>query len=211
MDVKEILALVSDLSIGLDEPTASDMAIYLKYLNLVHNELFRKVAAFNPKVPITREELNANDGILPALQSFPSLIRSIYQKDKNKSLVSSSFDRILGYDPGLVNNGDPQFWYFSENKICVSPKYTGVIGVVYVPSPESLTLDTLSDDIPYPALYHSVLVDGTCYYLFQGEDGFKDQVKMQSAIIRWEKGQNELIAFLGNLSGQSNYSTYSSF
>jgi hypothetical protein len=58
-------------------------------------------------------------------------------------------------------------------------------------------------------LYHQVLVDGASYYLFQSETGFKDQIKMQSAMMRWEENKKKLFSYMKNISGQKILSTYS--
>lgn len=216
MNVAEIINLVADLSIGLDTPAADDQAVFLKYLNLAHAELFRKTAAASPVVKILRENnLNVTDGKVDALSQSPFLIRTVTMMDQNKPLLATSLEAIEKTDPLLTKTGQPWGWYYANKTVCIYPLAssnaeagTNQVGVSYLAEPLSLTLNTLSADIPYPALYHPVLVDGTCYYLFQTEAGFKNDLKMKLALDRWERGKSELLCYLRNLSGQQYYSTY---
>lgn len=216
MNVAEIINLVADLSIGLDTPTADDQAVFLKYLNLAHAELFRKTAAASPVVKILRENnLNVTDGKIDPLSQSPFLIRSVTLMAQNKPLLATSLEAIEKTDPLLTKTGQPWGWYYAHSAVFVYPLTssnaeagTNQVGVSYLAEPLSLTLNTLSADIPYPALYHPVLVDGTCYYLFQTEAGFKNDLKMKLALDRWERGKSELLCYLRNLAGQQYYSTY---
>lgn len=216
MDVVKIIDLVADLSIGLDTPTADDQAVFLKYLNLTHAELFRKTAAASPVVKILRENnLNVTNGKVDPLRQTPFLIRSVTLMDQKKPLIATSLEVLERNDPLLTRTGQPWGWYYANKSVFIYPLTssvpeagTGQVGVSYIAEPAPLLLTTLSVDIPYPALYHPVLVDGTCYYLFQTEAGFKNDLKMTVALDRWERGKSELLYYLRNLSGQQYYSTY---
>jgi hypothetical protein len=216
MDVTEIINLVSDLSIGLDSPTPDDQVVFVRYLNLAHAELFRKTAAVSPVVRILRENnLNVTNGQVDPLTQTPFLIRSVTMMDQKKPLAATSLEEIEKTDPLLTKTGQPWAWYYANSSVFVYPLTTsdaqagsGQAGVSYIAQPSALTLTTVSADLPYPALYHPVLVDGTCYYLFQTEAGFKNDLKMKLALERWERGKSELLCYLRNLSGQQYYSTY---
>ncbi|CAK9250411.1 unnamed protein product [Sphagnum jensenii] len=216
MDVVKIIDLVADLSIGLDTPTADDQAVFLKYLNLAHAELFRKTAAASPVVKILRENnLNVTDGKVDALSQTPFLIRTVTLMDQKKPLLATSLESIEKTDPLLTKTGQPWGWYYANKSVSVYPLITsnpdggtGQVGVSYLADPAPFILTTLSADIPYPVLYHPVLVDGTCYYLFQTEAGFKNDLKMKLSLDRWNGGKSELLCYLRNLSGQQYYSTY---
>lgn len=210
MNVKEIINLVSGLSIGLDEPTESDSVIFLKYLNLAYFEILRSTILKNPIYPKLRETVQSTDGVLDATAQSIFSIRSVYLPDSNTQLTGTNLDFISESDPSLSQTStNPQFYYYDSGKINVYPLYTGNVGIVYSPNPEMLTINGLSYDIYIPELYHSVLIDGTTYYLFQSETGFKNEMKMQTAMKRWEDGKSLLSAYLSGLGGQKTYSTYS--
>ncbi|CAK9254197.1 unnamed protein product [Sphagnum jensenii] len=95
--------------------------------------------------------------------------------------------------------GQPWAWYYASQNLYVYPLTTsdpdagsGQLGVSYIAQPVSLSLATVSADLPYPAHYHPVLVDGTCYYLFQTEAGFKNDLKMKLALGTMGAGQNRI-------------------
>lgn len=210
MNAKEIITLIAGLSIGLDEPTASDSIIFLRYLNLAYFEILRPTLLRNPIYPKQREILQCTDGILESTSSSIYSIRSIYLPDLNTQLKATNIDAILKIDPSLTQTATtPQFYYYDSGVINVHPLFTGNIGIVYLGSPEPLDINSVSTDIYIPELYHSVLVDGASYYLFQSETGFKNELKMQMALQRWNDGKTQLMAYLASLGGQKFYSTYS--
>lgn len=210
MNVREILKLVSEQGVGLEEPTDIDNTVYLRYLNLVHFDLYRSVASINPFAKIEEKEGNAVAGKLE-LGSTPFLVRSVYIPIKNNAQIlrSISYDEILKTDPAMDASGKPERWFFLNNNIQLYPKsHTGTVKVVYMDDPKEFTIGTLSEQIPYPTIYHQVLVDGTIYYLFQGEGGLKNKQELALSLARWEKGKKALYAYLMGQSGE-HLSTYS--
>lgn len=208
MTVFEILKLVSSLSVGLDEPTESDFAIFLRYLNLVHFELFRRTASFNEDLQTKVESLDVVDGVAPATANPPFAIKNVFLPNQNVRLDKTSFSKVVQYDPGVQNAGYPRKWYYHNGVINIYPKATQQISVVYLANPEPFTLYTTGDQIPYPPFFHQVLVDGTCYYLFQDEAGFNNPIKMAECKNRYDRGQAEMINYLMLLSSDPNLSTY---
>lgn len=210
MNVKQIISLVSGLSIGLDEPTESDSVIFLKYLNLAYFEILRATILKNPIYPKIRQTVQVTDGVLDTTSSGIYSIRKIYLPDSNAALTETNIDSILESDPSLSQTStSPYSYYYDSGLVQVYPKYTGLIGIFYSPSAEMLEIGSVSTDIFIPELYHSVLVDGTCYYLFQSETGFKNELKMQTVMQRWSDGKTQLMAYLTSLGGQKYFSTYS--
>lgn len=211
MNVKEIITLVSSLSIGLDEPTDSDTAIFLRYLNLCYFELLRLTILKNPIYPKVRATLPSTNGVLAPTANSIFSIRGVYLPDSNTPLTKTDFDAVFKIDPALKETStSPQFYYFDSGNINIYPLFTGNIGIVYCSNPLPLTINSLSYDIYIPEIYHSVLVDGTSYYLFQSETGFKNTMKEQQSLARWNDGKTNLDAYLISLGGQKHYSTYSS-
>jgi hypothetical protein len=211
MDVKEVIKLVSDLSVGIETPTSFDEEIYLRYLNLVHFELYRGVGTINPYVPLIEEEYAVEAGTFEP-NAVPFVVRSVYVPIPNNARVLSpiSYDEILKQDPNRDRPGLPQFWFYMNKKMTLYPsQYEGPVRLITMGTPERFTIETLEEQIPYPPLYHQVLVDGTCYYLFQGEMGLKNQAELVASQGRWEKGKKELYSYLMTLSGTGLLSTYS--
>lgn len=210
MNVSDILLLMANQSIGLDAPTDSDLPVYLRYLNLAYLEILRKTIINNPTIPKLRETVTSdiNGTFLPSKPIFS--IRSISTVNPVRLLTATNLDTVLTYDPlQTQTNTSPSQWFYDSGVINLFPKYQGMLSILYVPIPASLTANSLSADIGIPEIFHQILVDGACYYIFQSETGFKDQAKMMETKERWIKGLSELGIYLRNLGGQINYSTYS--
>lgn len=221
MNVREVISLLGELSIGIDNVSDSEQAIFLKYVNLAYAEIMRKTFLTNPLIPVSRQVIHCTDGQLDMAQlaSLPFIIKSVYTLDRNIELEARTIDFLQKIDPTVSQTGIPQYWSYNSNQISVYPLYTDVpdgegnpipnIGVLYVAMPPLLTIDNPEQAILFPPLYHPILVDGASYYLFQSETGFKNMPKSQEAMARWEGGKNELYAYLRSLAGQKNFSTYS--
>lgn len=217
MDVQQILNNVARLSIGLDEPTSDDTGVYLEYLNLAHLELFRKTAAMNPLIAVVQKDGTTADGAGEIkLGVLPFEIVQVYNTTGARTLAHSSYGELRKRYPAWDAATSPQYWYVGPSSdgvgqsVRVYPKADGqTIRVLYTAQPALFTADTLEAAIPYPPAFHNVLVDGTCYYLFQGESAFKDAVKIQMAVDRWRVGQMALFNYLKGASGMKAYSTYS--
>lgn len=215
MDVSQILTLLATLSIGLDEPTDSDIVVFMQYINLCYFEILQETIAQNPLVTINHELLDCTDGNLPptAETIFDPLL--VYDIAKNMPLTGTTRDKVESIDPGLTKISAPLEWYYSSGIIKTYPISTSLvadgngIGIKYIPQPDPLTEESLSSDILIPSLYQQVLADGASYYLFQSETGFKDQTKMQSSMMRWKEGKQRVFAYMKNISGKKYYSTYS--
>lgn len=215
MDVAEIIRLMANLSIGLDDPNDDDIIVFLQYINLCYFEILQETISQNPLVVKLNEQLDCTDGVL-ATTSQPIFIpKDIYNLALNIPLNPTIEEKVLQKDPGLTKTGIPQEWYYANGVINVYPLTTSLVddgggfGVRYIPQPSQLSYGTPSTSILIPPLYQQVLADGASYYLFQSETGFKDQTKMQAAMMRWEKGKQKLFAYMKNISGNKFFSTYS--
>jgi hypothetical protein len=208
MDVRGIINMISSLSVGLDEPTQADVSVYLSYLNQVHLKLYRQTAPNNPFLVLGREILPVVDGIVSPTSEPFFMLRSIYT-EQGTPLTASSLDNILKEDPRLTRRATPTQWYFSSNAISVYPLFTGNVGVLYVKNPTLFNINTTEEQIPYPAAYHDVLVNGTLFYLFSQEAGFRTDGKMAEVKQLWEQQSQELLTYLIKISGKKLYSTYS--
>jgi hypothetical protein len=209
MDVSELLILMSTLSIGLDEPTDSDIPVFLRYLNLAYSEILQETLVHSSDVPLITEVLDCENGVVPATASKPFNIKCVWDNAFNIPLTATTLEEVTKTDPAVTRTGTPVKWYRSGGAINVYPLYTGKIGVRYIATPDALKATTLSEDILIPKLYQSVLADGASYYLFQSETGFKDARKMDASMARWIEGKGNLCIYLKNLAGKQYFSTYS--
>ena len=221
MDVKQILALMATLSIGLDQidtddPKNLDVIIFMQYLNLAYFEILNLTLTQNPQVPIVNQSLNCNNGICDATSSPIFIPKSVYDIKSNRPLEGTTLEEVMKRDPGLQIKTAPALeWYYSNGTINIYPNVTSLladgngIGIRYIAQPAPLTRDTPSSGILIPYMYQQLLADGASYYLFQSETGFKDQLKMQAAFTRWEEGKRKLFAYMKNISGKKHFSTYS--
>ncbi len=216
MDVSQILSLMGILSIGLDEPSPTDAAVFLQFINLAYIEILQETIGQNPYVNKVNDLLDCTNGICSATSQPIFIPKVVYNIAQNLPLTGSTYDEIIKRDPSLSNkNGFTLEWYMSGGSICVYPNVTsllingGGIGVRYITDPPFLTALTTSNNIMIPTLYQQVLADGACYYMFQSETGFKDQLKMASAMERWEEGKRKLFAYMVRISGKKIFSTYS--
>lgn len=215
MDVSEILKLLATLSIGLDDPQDSDIVVFMRYINLCYFELLQSTISQNPLVPIVNESLDCEDGDLAPTSSPIFIPKVIYSISSNRPMTGTTFEEVIAKDPGLTKTGEASQWYYSSGTVTVYPLATsyvadgGGFGIRYIPQPAPLTKNSVSSDILIPYMYQQVLADGASYYLFQSETGFKDQAKMQSSMARWMEGKQKLFAYMKNISGKKNLSTYS--
>ena len=215
MDVSEIIKLLATLSIGLDDPTDSDIVVFMQFINLCYFEILQETLSQNPLSKINTEILDCNNGVLNATQEPIFIPLIVYDKKTNLLLTGNNRDDIEKRDPSLSKEGMPLEWYYSNGTINVYPLSNSLIadgngiGVRYIPEPSPLTANSTSSDILIPKLYQQILADGASYYVFQSETGFKDQNKMQTSAMRWKEGKQKLFAYMKNISGRKYYSTYS--
>lgn len=210
MNVIELIEMMAKIGGGIDNPPDDEKAIYLKYLNVAYFEIYRKTALINPYIIFEHEQINCVDGKASNTDHKPFTIRTVYKVSGNRKLKQLNVESLLDKDPGLTQSGsEPIGWFFESNSINTYPKFNGTIGIRYSKSPEYLNMNSGSNDIPFPEIYHSCLFDGACYYLFQDEGAFKDKLKMEESMSKWEKGKSDICNFLMSLSGNSNFSTFS--
>ena len=210
MTIAEMLQQIANLSVGLDNATEFDDEINLRYLNLAHAKLYRATAAVNPDATIVQKTIAVVQGVLQEkVNAFRVKSLHIPIPNNTKVLQPIPYDWILQHDPAKTQAGQPIYWYRLNHALFTYPKYTGDIEVVYVGEAVPFTLETEAADIPYPPLYHSVLIDGACYYVFQGESGLKSKEEMLLTLTRWEQGKKSCAQYLMNQSNTGVISTYS--
>ncbi len=211
MRVSEILTLMGHLSVGNDNITPTERAIFLQYLNLAHWELYQETANFNQDLLI-QETLTSERGTNSVtLSRMPYLVSSVYDQTRKRILTRLSIEDAVEHNPAATVQEAPFAWFIQTNTLWFVPPQTAPVSVRvwYIPQPSSLSEETEEEDIPYPAAYHPVLVDGALYYLFQEEGGFKSASKELEARKRWESGKSKLLSYLYSSSGQT-FSTFSS-
>ena len=215
MDVSEILKLLATVSIGLDDPDDGDIAVFMQFINLCYFEILQLTISQNPLVTVLQEKLDCTNGKLSSPTKAIFKPEHVYEIALNNPLDPTIFDNIVKADPGIIQTGSPNQWYYWNNSINVYPLTTSLVaqgggyGLWYIPQPAPLTATSKTTDILIPALYQQILAFGAAYYVFQSETGFKDQTKMVNAQVQWEDGKKKLFAYLKNISGKKTFSTYS--
>jgi hypothetical protein len=219
MKVSELLTLMGHLSVGNDNITPTERAIFLQYLNLAHLELYQETANFNEDLLMT-ETLTTQPAEtgehMATLSKMPYMVSSVYTLTTTQKLPRLSVVDVAENTPDSTSKGAPTAYFVQKDTVRFVPIQTTAIPVIvwYVPQPSALTDATdeqarLEGDIPYPAAYHPVLADGALYYLFQEEGGFKNTQKELEAKARWEAGKSRLLSYLYTSSDQT-FSTFSS-
>jgi|SRR5690349_5004738 len=215
MDVSEILYLLATQSIGLDDPTDSDIVVFMRFINLVYIELLQEIIVQNPLLPVLNEKLDCTNGILSVPSKPIFFPRQVYNTTLNKPLIPTIVEKIISVDPNLTQIGIPNQWYYANGSINVYPITTSLLannggfGFRYIPEPSRLTKNSKSTDILIPSIFQQILADGAAYYVFQSETGFRDDAKMKLAEFKWKKGKLKLFAYMKNISGNKNFSTFS--
>lgn len=194
MTIDDMLNFMAAQGIGNDSPTDSDKAIYLKYLNIAHDELYRLVILFSDtKSAYATLQIVDGNALLPA-----DLLRigRATDVDHTRNLEVMDITLLEEHDPLLQRTGSPFYYYVIDGSIYTYPTSSHTLKLRYFKVPGLLTLSSGEQDVPYPKPFHHVLVDGALYYLLQAEGGFKTIPKMQAAAIRWQSGKTALISFL---------------
>lgn len=204
MNVRDIIDLMGNLSIGNDNVTSTEQTIFLKYLNLAHFELYRAIASINQSIIVNEIVSNAAGINEWVLSKIPLLILKVYVPILQRYLSYLSLYDLMNFDPALTKVGVPEGFYTQRDIIKFYPTQTSLYSanIWYVPEPTSLNINDPSSSIPYPESYHSVLVDGALYYLFLDEEGFKNNQKQVETKQRWSKGKTSLVSYFYNSSGR---------
>lgn len=210
MKVSEILALMGTLSVGNDNVTPTERAIFLQYLNLAHLELYQETANFNEDLLVQESLMTEQGSNTVMLSQMPYIVSSVYVLTPHKQKLPR-LSVIDGNDRHIAGTATPSAYFVQKNILSLVPTPMSVtsVAVWYIPQPLPLTDAMDGEDIPYPAAYHPVLADGALYYLFNEEGGFKNTQKELEARKRWEVGKSKLLAYLYSSSGQT-LSTFSS-
>jgi len=215
MKVAELLTLMGHLSVGNDNVTPLERAIFLQYLNLAHLELYQATANFNQDLFRVESHVKPPNAGSITLSKMPYLVISVYDITHRHKLERLTIADAIDNNPGFGNEEAarleayrklaPSQYIVQKDGIQFVPPSTALMTAIvwYIPQPFSLTEDMEENDIPYPIAYHPVLVDGALYYLFQEEGGFKNSERENEAKARWEAGKSRLISYLYNSSGQT--------
>ena len=200
------------LSVGPDSLTPKTKVIFLKYLNIANREIYGKTAAINPDVVINEtiqvqvgsDEIELNNDIFS--------VSSLYVNDQYPSLTLKSYMDFVAYKKWrTINSSDPEVFSFRKNTILIYPilpttQYT--LDIFYAPHPINIKESTDESDIPYPKVFHDILVDSALYYLFSDEEGFKSTRDKLESKERKESRLKDLNSYLYSNQNQS-LSTYS--
>jgi hypothetical protein len=211
MQVSDILLLMGTLSVGNDNVTAGEKAVFLQYLNLANLELFRETASLNQDIFQEERLTFESGGQTKDLSGLPFTIQSVFDTTAKNILEPVSVMDLTLDERTSTTTGTPGKYSIQKKTVTLypTPKMETLISVFLIGQPATLAENTQEDDIPYPPAFHDVLVDGALYYLFQQEGGFKSTSKELESRERWEKGKSRLLSYLF-FRNNANVSTFSS-
>jgi hypothetical protein len=214
MNVKEMLYQISVDSVGVDNPSDLDLALFLKYLNKAYFEIFRATDKQNQLVSHVKEVLNCVDGVCSAFSRVPLSILYVNAFNVGYNLTPKAYSDIKRDHPMLDNTGLPACYYIRENLLNIYPLGGTVtdplvITVEYTSEPDLLTIDTVESDIPFSKMFHQNIVDGAVYYLFKSDANYKNLPKATDLKVTWESSKREIATSMMNLSNNYYVSTYS--
>jgi hypothetical protein len=211
LNVAEIVDTMCLLGIGEANQPQLEKDIALKYLNLVHAELYRKTAIFNTDA-ISHEELTSVAGeSTVVLSRIPHAISTIIVQGQPKELTGIGRLKFLKNKILNPNSGNPCYYTYDLEDISfwpILPNSVYVMDVLFIIPWGPFDYDTLESDIPYPPLFHSILVDGGLTYLYQDEGGFRTADKVKKTEERWKDGKAEILSYFYGSTKQS-IGTYS--
>jgi hypothetical protein len=190
--------------------TPDQRSLHLKYLNIAYGELYRETALINEGVSsffVFKDLYEEANGI--ALEEDVMMVTSVFDMSTKKELVKQTKANALKAYEG--RSGPLHAFSAVSKASLLDDKFPFQFQVFLYPVPADahvlitwikkiipLQEDTKSFELPYPADFHSILVDGGLWYVFQEEGGFKDSLKAKESKRRWEKGKQTLTAFLFN-------------
>jgi len=199
VNVREMIESMKYLGIGEVYTDEESERISLSYLNLANEQLYRETANLNDDIleDVTIISVAGNTSV--ELPKIPFLISEIYRNGYDYQMEEFSKSNFDKYKRQNLLSGNPIIYTSKGSTINFYPiiaeaSYT--FNVSYIPKITRLLISTPEIDVPYPAEYHSVLVDGALYYLFQDESGFKNISKENEAKIRWSNGKAALQSYL---------------
>lgn len=211
MNVMDMINLMGTLGIGEVSSDKDSKRIALTYLNLAHDQLYSETANLNEKLFVdeTHASIAGQDNF--TLYTEPFSLIGVWVSGQPFPLRILPETEFYNYKKRRSYSGAPEICSIVGNKINFFPNDSGVsytFNVKVCPNITPLQENTPESSIPYPILYHRVLINGALRYMFNDEAGFKNTTRENEAAKEWDNGRFELITYLYNFNRQSNY-TYS--
>jgi len=201
MNVKGILDNVVHLSIGINDEDADMREKLLGYLNNAASEMYISVSSFDESLFQYQTIENFDESVeivLPNALSAVKKVRNIDHEFTQVSYAALFEKKFMGRDENPIfcidNTHKTNLWLYSN----LQKPYNVFVSYLSVFKP--FDFDTEESFIPFRPEFHTLLVYGALYYLYQDMDGFKSSVKEQICISEWKNGINEYLAFLINSS-----------
>ena len=207
MNVKDMLSLMRTLGIGEVYNDKESEEIYLRFLNLAHDELYALTSTFNDDLYIQETITSLPGSTSISLSMDPFIISKVWIPEVRHYLEGMSVDDSDDYQMQYDSPGYPKIYYIIKRFIHFFPIASNIpytFKVSYKPDVIPIEKNTPESAIPYPRSFHRVLVNGALYYLFQDESGFKNTIKEKSAEKKWEDGKKDLVSYLYGRSKQKN-------
>lgn len=193
MTVSEIIELIAIVSFNDDNPSATDRARILRYINLANDQVFSKVSQIGSAFISQNTNLTLVNNEVALPTDHYKTIR-VVDTTNNAVITAKEVEAIEEeLDPSLSQQGRPQFYYIEGGNIKVWPLQDVNLRMRYTPVNTPLVDETSADNILYPAPFHQVLVDGGLYYMFEDE---RDRRAIQEIAIAGQRFDDRLAALI---------------
>ena len=206
MDVSQILDILIGFGVRSDLISTDEKSTYLKYVNLAHQELYALTAVLNPDL-VSALQLNITDGygtlpnkpyqLITVTDNNQANTSSANLKQRSVSQMVKDYPQWGFEDPDIVK-GTPQYYLLRDKTLYLVPSTDTTVTINYIPNPQDFVLETPADEIPYPIVFHKILIDGALRYLYQdvNESSVKDDMRIRQAVLNWEMGKGRLVNYL---------------
>jgi hypothetical protein len=208
MTVPDMLEILTHFGVRSDLITTEEKAFYLHYLNLAHLELYALTASLNENTLSKEATGEVTDGFFD-LPEEPFKVLCVTDQNQRLKLKPITLSRLKTFYPLFSENapleGTPQYFVLKGRRLFVVPFKETTLIVFYLPQAPVLNAQTEESALPYPAVFHPLLIEGALKYLVQDVEtsSLKDEMRIRLATHAWESGKGRFVTYLGGKDPQS--------
>lgn len=166
--VEDLVNRVAKLGLGEDEPDATEQALYLSFIQSVHDRVYGEVAKSYPTALLDSQEVEVTDGE-GELDPAPFIIMQVTDTDNAKILEPTDLLTLEQENPDLDDTGTPDRFYVQGNMIGLDTDADTTLRVRHIPMPSTLTLTTELSALFIPAPFVDLLLWGAITQLAYDE------------------------------------------
>lgn len=194
MNISDIINTIAVISFNDDNPSADDRVRILRYVNLANQEVFRKIYQIASPFISTSTTLTLTSGAATLPTDVFKIVK-VVDTTNTRILTEKSLEEIEDLDPALTSTGQPKYFYRDGASIKVWPTQDVSLRFRYVQELSDLVDEASAASIVFPAAFHSLLIDGGLYYMFEDE---RDQRAVQEIVLagkRFDSTLSKLLAY----------------